>query len=133
MRAKFFAIIMMAIVASFAWVRYHDPLHFAPKPNISVSVSAKKLGHLPTIAFPELENMIKQGMVYGVNLRTGSSIALFLARTPNNPANLEIMHWPPQRFAAIAVIAHPTQKFGTHWRQTEHQIHWLHIAPDLAQ
>lgn len=132
MRAKFFAIIMMAVVASFAWVKYHDPLGHAPQqPHFPrrPAVSVKRLEPLPSISLSEMRTMTSQGMVYGVDLNAGGTVALFLARTPDKPTNLQLRHWPPVRFAAIAVISQPAKKFGPQWSQEKQEIHWLRISP----
>lgn len=132
MRAKMIAVIMMALVAAFTWLRYQIPLHHSPtvtlaKPHSLPKVDLAKLGSLPSVSPTELQSLIGQGLVYGIAVNAPHKIVLFLARTPNAPRQLTIRHWPPLRFAAIAVISQPKRTFSQEWNHDHQEIRWLRL------
>ncbi|HBQ94230.1 MAG TPA: hypothetical protein DD856_03430 [Sulfobacillus sp.] len=134
MRAKLAAVIAMALVATFAWVRYHIPfVHVPAAPvitsRISPAVSLKKLGKLPAVSSKELQLLIDQGLVYGMHIHGTNKTVLFLARTPNAPATLIVRHWPPERFAPIRIMSHPYPDVASTWHQDQKRIHWLRLSP----
>ncbi|WP_028962837.1 hypothetical protein [Sulfobacillus thermosulfidooxidans] len=136
MRAKLVALIIMALVAAFAWVRYPLSFHHVTtgsmvKPPVSPEVKLANLGSLPSVSPRELQSLINQGLVYGIALRSAHKTVLFLARTPNAPSHLVVAHWPPLRFAAIAVLSNPLTTFSGNWNRDQKEIHWLRLSSHL--
>ncbi|WP_053960899.1 hypothetical protein [Sulfobacillus thermosulfidooxidans] len=136
MRAKLVALIMMALVAAFAWVRYPLSFHHVTpgsmvKPPAPPEVQLGDLGSLPTVSPSELQSLINQGLVYGIVLTPAHKTVLFLARTPNAPIHLVLAHWPPLRFAAIAVLSNPANTFSGNWKRDHQEIHWLRLSSHL--
>ncbi len=132
MRLKIFAAVLMAFLGSFAWAKYHPPLRaLTPSPvsKVHATPDIGRLSPLPAMTSQEVQTLINQGLVYGLSLDHGQSVALFLARTPDKPSHLEIRHWPPLRFAAVTVLSHPQSTLGVQWTAEQAHIHWLRLSP----